>query len=176
MADIQIQQKSGRRKLATPKIDLTPMVDLGFILITFFIYTTTIMQPKLMDLKVPDKSNKAVTAYIDTSTITVVPIGNHKIAYYSGALNKNVVFQYMSFNDIGNYIRKKQSNLKQLSENFSKEAHDLHLIIKPNDDCTYDDFVRIIDEVQINDIKYYAIDDITPIEKELLTKRLQTKM
>ena len=53
MADIQVKEKSGRRKVQSPKVDLTPMVDLGFILITFFIYTTTMAKPKSLVLDKP---------------------------------------------------------------------------------------------------------------------------
>ena len=39
-----------RKKLQVPKIDMTPMVDLGFLLITFFIFTAEITKPKTMDI------------------------------------------------------------------------------------------------------------------------------
>ncbi len=54
MAEIQVSGKHGR-KAATPRIDFTPMVDLGFLLITFFMMTTTMSAPKAMDISMPYK-------------------------------------------------------------------------------------------------------------------------
>ena len=51
---ISNQSKNNKRIHKNPKIDMTPMVDLGFLLITFFIFTTSMAEPKAMNLIVPD--------------------------------------------------------------------------------------------------------------------------
>src|SRR3978361_636825 len=76
------------KKLST-RIDLTPMVDLGFLLITFFIYTTTMAKPRTMEIRMPDtRPTDEPTAFSAESTITVIPVKDHRVIYYCGQLTK----------------------------------------------------------------------------------------
>lgn len=77
MADVQLNS-SGRRKAHSLRVDLTPMVDLGFILICFFLYTTTMTKHKVVKINMPYQPAKASTAFTDTSTITLIPIKGHQ--------------------------------------------------------------------------------------------------
>jgi biopolymer transport protein ExbD len=168
MADIQLP---GKTRHQTPRIDLTPMVDLGFILITFFIYTTTITDPKVMDINMPYKpAIDEVTAFIDTSTLTAIPAKNGTLYYYGGKFNNNLT--PVSFNDFRKVIIDKTAQLKKLPASFSPQAHELHIIIKPSNDCNYENLVRLMDEMLINNVPNYAIVDISEEEKSLIPKRL----
>src|SRR5215813_8072224 len=77
-------RKAGIRhkKLQTPKIDMTPMVDLGFLLITFFIFTAEITKPKAMKLYMPHDGPPTATA--ESRTMTVLLGNNNKLFYYFG--------------------------------------------------------------------------------------------
>ena len=60
MAEVQVKDSSGkggkvRSKKQVPHVDLTPMVDLAFLLITFFMLVTTFNKPNVMDLGLPAK-------------------------------------------------------------------------------------------------------------------------
>ena len=173
MADVQVNQPKGKRGRRVPLMDLTPMVDLGFILITFFIYTTTIAEPRMMDINMPYKPATEGTAYIDTATITIMPTKSHLYALYTGAFKEGIEYKTYTGNELRSVITNKQSALKRLPATFSEQAHQLHIIIKPNDDCEYQDVVTLLDEMTINQVAYYAIADITPEEKQILTKQLQ---
>src|ERR1700722_11723857 len=91
MAEINIStQKSkvgvkGAKKLST-KVDLTPMVDLGFLLITFFIVTTTWSQPNAMPLNMP--TNGDSTNLAKSAALTIIATANDKIFYYNGDLDE----------------------------------------------------------------------------------------
>src|SRR5436190_371264 len=75
------------KKLST-RIDLTPMVDLGFLLITFFMFTTTLAKPKTMEINMPYKDpNKPVideTKVKESCAITVLLSKDNRIYYYEG--------------------------------------------------------------------------------------------
>jgi biopolymer transport protein ExbD len=57
MAEMNIADKNSKnnRKKMSTRVDLTPMVDLGFLLITFFMLTTTFNKPQAMEVNMPKK-------------------------------------------------------------------------------------------------------------------------
>src|ERR1700684_3622244 len=77
-------QKKRAKKLST-RIDMTPMVDLGFLLLTFFMLTTTFSQPKVIELTPPIKSDDK-TKVQDTLSLTLVLGKNDTVYYYNGSL------------------------------------------------------------------------------------------
>jgi len=161
----------GSKKLST-KVDLTPMVDLGFLLITFFIFTTTMSQPTAMKLFLPagEKTNTATGA---STALTIIPVADNKVFYYHGdlqtALKENLygTTTFSVSHGIGDVIRQKQIALDQ-NPKFTKK--DLMLIIKPAMDARYQNVVAALDEVLINDLKHYAFVDLDPVEKEMLIR------
>lgn len=173
MADIEIRDKGGRRRLPVPKVDLTPMVDLGFILITFFIYTTTMTESKALVLDKPYNPPPPgmQTTFVDTSTITIIPVNDHKLVYYSGVLDNKDELRVTSFTGIRDVLLKKMNDLKHLPGTYSSLAHEVQVIIKPSDESTYQDFVSVLDEMLINKVNYYAVTDITAQEKEFIKER-----
>lgn len=85
MAEMNMPQKGGQRKIRSTRIDLTPMVDLGFLLITFFMFTTTLANPKVMRINMPsDDKPDTPTVFAEESTITLIPISGHNVVYYKG--------------------------------------------------------------------------------------------
>lgn len=176
MADIQIVNKNSRRKTADPRIDLTPMVDLGFLLITFFMYTTTMTQNKSLVIDMPYKTelNTPPTAFPEESTLTLIPTGNHKLLQIEGSNIEDS--KLISLQQLRVSLTEHISAAKALPATYSQEAHKLHVIIKPNYDCKYEDLVAILDEMTINDVPYYAIVDVTTEDQQLLTNKLQTQL
>jgi biopolymer transport protein ExbD len=172
MAEIQVSAKAGRgKKTPPPRIDLTPMVDLGFLLITFFMYTTTMANPHAMEINMPSNEiTKTPTAFIEESTITLIAGKNHAVFYYNGSLKDERQLMKTSVDKVRNVIINKKNVVAALPENFSKEAHKLHVLIKAGAGCTYGDIVALLDEMNIVDVPYYALVDVTPEEKEMIRK------
>jgi biopolymer transport protein ExbD len=174
MAEIQLS--FGRKgRLATPRIDLTPMVDLGFLLITFFMYTTTMTEAKMMDINMPFNPPPPGTEmpFIESATITIIPSDAHQFFYYEGTAKNETDLRKLSLAEVRNTILNKQHALRINTIARTEEARKIHVIIKPDDRSKYEDIVGILDEMTINAVPYYAIADLTVEEKQWLTKRLQ---
>ena len=145
------------------KIDMTPMVDLGFLLITFFVFTTTISTPMVTDLYMP--SDKRVTdppQLADGLALTLLLDDHNRVYYYHGdfdeALKSNKIFEtnYSTYSGIGKIIRQKQKGL-DISGKFADGRKGLMLLIKPGAESVYKNVVDALDEAVINDVKKYAI-------------------
>lgn len=76
-----------RAKKPSGRVDMTPMVDLGFLLLTFFVLTSTLKEPKAMDLVVPAKkenTTEKATQFPAARTINILLAENNKVYYYWG--------------------------------------------------------------------------------------------
>lgn len=171
MAEIMAPGKPGKRKKASLRIDLTPMVDLGFLLITFFMFTTTLAKPKALQMTMPTNDHPdPPTVFVKEATITLIPTHDHKIAYYNGTLDYPAQLQYATITQARDVLLHKQKEVAALPPSFSVDAHKLHVLIKPNSDCTYNDVVALLDEMNILAIEHYAMVDVTADEQAALKK------
>lgn len=165
-----------RSKKHSTRVDLTPMVDLGFLLITFFIITTTMSEPVATRLIMPDDT-KPVKDDIhvgESSALTILLVSGNKVFYYHGYLDKalkNGSYGFASFavkDGVGQVIRDKQQAMERTKPGFSK---DLTLMIKPTAASSYEDIVNTLDEVAINLVPHYALMNITEAEKKLILEK-----
>jgi biopolymer transport protein ExbD len=157
--------KKTRRRYHPPfRIDMTPMVDLGFLLITFFIFTTTMTERKAMKLFMPDDKDSTVLG--ESKVLTVLLGENSKAVAYEGKLedavrgNRIIPTSFSEKDGIGNLIRKKQKQLTSAKE--GKES--LVFLIKPTARSSYKNVIDALDETLINGVKKYMI--IAPSAEE----------
>ena len=139
-----------------PKIDMTPMVDLGFLLISFFVITTELNKPASFSLNMPKDGPPAPLR--DSSALTVLLAGNDSIFYYKGSWDDAVR---------GNKILKAHLYSGQLRNAILQQQHQLGasindkgglmLLIKSTEEASYKNVIDVLDEVLINNVKRYAI-------------------
>jgi len=147
----------GRMKKANLRIDMTPMVDLGFLLIAFFIFTTEISKPAVTKLYMPHEG--APINVLDSKSLTILLGGNNHVFYYFGieqtAIKNDQVFQasYDEMTGLGNIIRQKQTDL----EKRKIERNDLVVLIKPGNESCYKNIVAVLDDMLINAVSRYSI-------------------
>ena len=151
------------KKLST-RVDLTPMVDLGFLLVTFFVFTTTMSQPTAMNMNEP-KDNTADQMKVKQSGAMTILLGkdNH-IFYYYGELDPNKLteqFKSTNMKDIRQLIVDKKKATK---------PDDLMYIIKADSTAKFRNAINILDEMSISAIPpgHYAEVDIAPLERTLI--------
>ncbi len=160
-----------RSKKMNSKVDLTAMVDLAFLLITFFMLTTSLSKPQSMDLALPDKEDdptKNKDVKVDENrTMTVLLGDNNKMMYYMGIMNTPMAPKKIEYGKDGirkELLKEKQEVLKYTGN----KDKGLIVIIKPGKKSTYRNLVDALDEMAIVDVPTYAIVDITPQEADLL--------
>jgi biopolymer transport protein ExbD len=149
------------KKLST-RVDLTPMVDLGFLLITFFIFTTTMSQPTAMKLFLPKDTEKPEeqNKIKETGALTLMLGRDNTIFYYEGILDPNGAnFKSTNYKEVRDVIINKKR---------TTDPKDFVVVIKPGPESTYKNTVDILDEMTINDVKRYAMVDIAEAELQLV--------
>ncbi len=170
MAEMEVKESSKKgpgvkkSKKQSTRVDLTPMVDLGFLLITFFIFTTTVSQPTSMNLNMPKdtKDPNLDTKFKESGSLTLLLGKQNVIYYYYG--NDPTKMQTTGYKDVRKIIIDKKK---------STPTDDLFIIIKPDKDATYKNAVDVLDEMTINDIGRYAMVDPTPDEYKLIQQTEQ---
>jgi len=167
MAEIQQQADSGgggkkRAKKMSTKIDMTPMVDLAFLLLTFFMLTTTFSKPTVMQLNMPvkPKPNEQQSEIKASNAFTVLLGENNKVYYYEGLVDATSKPELKLSNYGANGIR--QVLLAH------KSNPDLVVLIKPADKSSYKNMVDILDEMNITNQKKYALVDIAKEDNDLI--------
>ena len=161
-----------RSKKQNSKVDLTAMVDLAFLLITFFMLTTTLSKPQSMSLGLPDKDpdDKTPPVKVDENrTMTLMLGDNGKVVYYMGLLNNPIAGpKDIAYGKDG--IRKELlARKKSVLQYTGDKTKGIIVIIKPSKKSVYRNLVDVLDEMAITGVETYAIvPEFTPEEAKLI--------
>ncbi|NVO01980.1 MAG: biopolymer transporter ExbD [Bacteroidetes bacterium] len=186
--------KGHSKKLST-RVDLTPMVDLGFLLITFFMLTITLSKPQTMEISMPDNKDpgKDQPKVKASKAMTIILGENDKVYYYFGTREKGIdpKIEVTDFSPEG--IRKaillrndsafkaikvikKDKDAGIINDSVYKKRVSLVksakngpvVLLKATDKSTYKNLVDILDEMNICNVGKFAIVDITPLDLEFI--------
>jgi biopolymer transport protein ExbD len=187
--------KKGKPQRKTIRVDLTPMVDMNMLLITFFMFCTTLSIPQVMDIAMPtDRGNNPVPG---SKSVTVLLGGNDKVYYYEGLADyedytslketnmPGMREMLLSRNNINmskiKELRQKRykkeitdAQLREMSSEVKKSKEGLIVIIKPTQESSYKNLIDALDEMQICGVGKYAITDMEDGDKFLM-ENLKTK-
>lgn len=189
--------EKGKPKKLSTRVDFTPMVDLAFLLITFFMLATSMIKPQTMEIAMP--SNKKVTedqqSKVKASKAVTIILGkDNKVFYYEGTRDANgndpkVHATDFSATGLRNLlVQKNRSIMKKVidlkadlqdekitQEEYEKKKQEIIgskeapvVVIKATEESSYRDLIDVLDEMAICNIGIYAIVDITPFDLELL--------
>ncbi len=198
MAEVNIagnEGKKGKPKRMSLRVDFTPMVDMNMLLITFFMFCTTLTKPQAMDLTIPtkEKSNPQPNQIPSDKAVTIILGENDKVFYYFGKpdYNNPTTMKVTSYGSNG--LRKILLDRNTLAANRMKELRSLRqkkqiseidfktqskliqnddnnmvAIIKPTEGASYENLVDVLDEMHICSIGKYAIVDMADGDKFLM--------
>jgi biopolymer transport protein ExbD len=147
-------------KRSTPRIDMTPMVDLGFLLLTFFIFTTTFSEKKVMTLNMPSKDeiHQPQGQIKKSNTLTLV-LGENNRIFWHKEVNETLTTEQLSETD---YSAQGIRQLIQDARTNAKNKDKFTVIVQPTNDCVYQNVVDVLDELAITNIERQAIVDLHP--------------
>ena len=170
MAEIQPKAEGGgkggkkRAKKQSTKIDMTPMVDLAFLLLTFFMLTTTFAKPQVMDINMPvkDKQNpENETELAASKALTVILGEDDKVYYYQGLLSseEKPELKTTDYSDKG---------VREVLLDLGGRIEGLTVLIKPMETARYKNIVDILDEMNITNTRKYALVELSEQDKKFL--------
>lgn len=172
-----------RSKKMSTRIDFTPMVDLGFLLITFFMLTTTLAKPNILALVMPDKDIKKedIEPVKESKVLTLLLGANDKVYWYEGITDAKLDSTDYAAEGLRQVILNKMDKVKDQfgTETYKKknkegveEEHNdgsyINVIIKPMKDSRYKNLVDALDEMAICKVRYYVILDVSKLEEDFV--------
>lgn len=159
------KHKGGARsKKMSTKVDLTPMVDLAFLLITFFMLTTTLNKPNAMEMNMPKKTD-APPKVNEELILNLILDKDNVVWYYEGTVAGGFEkTQFSNVDGVRDVIYKKQEKL--LKTYGSKDT--MICLIKSTNDALFKNLVNALDEMDITKVKKYATQEILPLELEAI--------
>jgi biopolymer transport protein ExbD len=159
--------KKPRARKHSFRLDMTPMVDLAFLLLTFFMLTTTFAKPHIMQLQMPAKpqTDEQITPLKASKAMTIILGSGHQAYYYFGLArleDPSVPVPTLHTTNFG------PNGIRQALLARGQQLPAPVVLIKANTTASYQDMVDILDEMNITGQKKYALTDLTAADRQLL--------
>jgi len=166
MSEINTDNKKGKdskvrtKKLST-RIDMTPMVDLAFLLLTFFMLATSFIKPQVMSLTMPKRTTEATEQPLvnEKRVLNVILSENNRILWYMGISDAEV--KETDYSSTG---------IREVLQTSNQSIEKLVVLVKPDISSTYENLVDLLDELEICGVSRYALVEISNDDRELISK------
>lgn len=180
MAEINPQSsnpdKRPRQKKKSTRIDMTAMVDVAFLLLTFFILTTTLASPQVMPFVKPPLEETMTNPPVKASKCITFILGkNDQVHYYTGEMGEKLQTTDFSADGlrsvVSHHIHKYPN---RCGKGQQKGCWDPIVLIKAEQGSRYKNLVDILDEMRIAQVPKYAMGDLA-FEEERLIAQLEAR-
>lgn len=191
-----------RAKKQSTRIDMTPMVDLAFLLLTFFVLTATFSKPKSMELTFPAPPENIKDQPPIKNGVTFLLSKDDRIFYYEGefraaaddkgpktelkelnfskeSLRKYLLEKNKAMQDQVLALKTKFDNkqlvdtaYKRMVRNVKADPKSFTYLIKTDDKATYKNVIDIIDELNYNVVGKYVMVDIIKPEYDMVVEKV----
>lgn len=156
--DSNAQSRSRTRQRPVPRIDMTPMVDLAFLLLTFFIMTTTLMKQPALEIRQPVTDETAGSKQVEAGRVLNLVLGkNDRVYWYVGLPGSEAHVTDFSSSEVRKLLTQKNTEIKKL-----------YVFIKASDQSRYRNMVDVLDEIIITGIADYAFLNPDPEDYKLI--------
>lgn len=168
-----------KAKKKSTRIDMTAMVDVAFLLLTFFVLTSTMAKPSMMVLSVPpkrpDDTSSTKIEMKESKFLTLILGKKDKVHYYFGISEAEVKTTNYGVEGVRKLIRMhldkgKAKGLPLCEGKETKGCWDPIIVIKPNKTSRYKNLIDILDEMKISAVPKYALTEMTPNDSTLLVQ------
>lgn len=176
MAQIEAQDsgdgKKIRSKKQSTKVDMAPLVDLGFLLITFFMFAATSIKPNVMNLNMPPKIDLPQNVdrpEIKLSNSLTIMIGKDNKLFWHQTDEKGLTVETLNETDYSaEGVRKVITTATQKAE----DKDMFTVIIKPTEEASYKNLVDVLDEMAITKSNKYGIVEVKPFEQKVFDEKM----
>jgi len=145
-----------KKKRAGVRIDMTPMVDVAMLLLTFFMLTTVFSKPQTMELNLPPDSK--VQVEVAATTLLTVRVEPNMVIYWNMG-NEPTALKKITFKELRPFLIEKLRNIPKLIT-----------LVQIDRDAKYNDMVDIIDELNLANITRFSIAPLKDIDKKLIAR------
>lgn len=156
-------KKKPHRVHRDTRVDLTPMVDLGFLLLSFFVFTSALQSPKQLVMNEPDDTSVMHDKLCESCVITIIPGADNRVFYYKGNERSHVVHE-TSFQASG--IRALLRNKKK--ETVARKLPGFFVILKPLAGSSFSALIKLHDECTIAGVTRYYVASPTASDEEMV--------
>lgn len=143
-------EKKNTSKRIPFRIDMTPMVDVAFLLLTFFMLTTVFKKPGALRMSLQENGNVATSSNKKNKTISILLDENSNLIFMDQFGKKSIVT-----------LEELQKNL--LQEKYEKS--DLKIVIKPHQKAKYDQLIQVMDLLEFLHLPSFSIGKYSETDK-----------